>query len=123
MELDVTKIRKLVFSISIANVDVTNVKGTFVIYLTDSFNLGFSTIVENGKLAVRIPPLNMFNFEEGKKYKAELWVVANRDYFTIPWKEEILIRRPININIKTTIKEEKGEDPYILVTKPIVIRE
>ena len=121
MELDITKIRKLVFSISIANVDVTNVKGTFVIYLTDSFHLGFSTIVENGKLAVRIPPLDMFNFESDRKYKAELWVVANRDYFTIPWNTEILIRRPISI--KTSIKEEKGGEPYILVTKPIVIQE
>jgi len=122
MELDVTKARKLVFSISIANVDVTNVKGTLVIYLADSFNLGFSTNVESGKLAVTIPPLHMFNFESGKKYKAELWVVANRDYFTIPWSKEILIKRPIDI--KTTIKEERGEEePYILVTKPIVIQE
>ena len=121
MELDITKSRKLVFSISIANVDVTNVKGTLVIYFTDSFNLGFSTNVENGKLAVTIPPLHMFNFESGKKYKAELHVIANRDYFTIPWSEEMLIRRPISI--KTSIKEEKGEDPYILVTKPIVIQE
>jgi hypothetical protein len=121
MELDITKTKKLIFGISIANVDITNVKGTLVIYFTDSFHLGFSTIVENGKLAVRIPPLDMFNFEDDKKYKAELWVTANRDYFTIPWNDEILIKRPISI--KTSIKEEKGEEPQILVTKPIVIKE
>jgi hypothetical protein len=102
-------------------VDVTNVKGTLMIYFTDSFKLGFSTNVENGKLSVIIPPLNMFNFDDNKKYKAELWVVANRDYFTIPWKKDFIIKRPIDI--KTSIKEEKGQDPYILVTKPIVIKE
>jgi len=121
MELDITKSKKLVFSISIANVDVTNVKGTLVIYLTDSFNLGFSTNVENGKLAVTIPPLDMFNFKENKKYKAELQVVANRDYFTIPWNKELLIRKPISI--KTSIKEGKKEEPYVIVGKPIVIKE
>lgn len=120
MELDSTKIRKLVFGISIANVDVTNVKGTLMIYLTDSFTLGFSTIVENGKLAVTIPPLDRFNLDE-KVYKAELWVVANRDYFTIPWKEEILIKRPIKI--ETKVVKESDDDPYVLVTKPIVIQE
>ena len=121
MELDVTKSRKLIFSISIANVDITNVKGTLVIYFTDSFHLGFSTIVENGKLSVNIPPLDAFNFENGKKYKAELWVIANRDYFTIPWNKEIKVKRPISIKTEVSIKEE--QEPYVLVTKPIVIQE
>lgn len=122
MELDVTKSRKLVFSISIANVDVTNVKGTLVIFLNDnSFIVGFSTNVENGKLVVEIPRLDKLNPSTQKKYKAELWVVANRDYFTIPWTDEIIFKKPMNI--KTSIKEESSSEPYILVTKPIVIKE
>lgn len=123
MELNISKSKKLIFSIEIANVDVTNVKGTFVLFLNDSFNIGISTNVEKGKLAVIIPPLNKFDFEEGKEYKAELWVVANRDYYTVPWSEKVIIRRPIDI--KTSIKKvsESGEEPYILVTKPIIIRE
>ena len=121
MELDVTKSRKLVFSISIANVDVTNVKGTLVIFLNDnSFIVGFSTNVENGKLVVEIPRLDKLNPSTQKKYKAELWVVANRDYFTIPWTDEIIFKKPMNI--KTSIKEESSSEPYILVTKPIVIK-
>ena len=121
MELDITKPKKLTFGISIANVDVTNVKGTLAVFFTDSFHIGFSTNVENGKLVVIIPPLDMFNFESGKKYKFELWVVANRDYFTIPWTEEIIVKRPIDIKTEISIKEEK--EPYVLVTKPIVIKE
>ena len=92
-----------------------------MVFFTDSFHLGFSTIVENGKLAVTIPPLDAFNFEDGKKYKAELWVTANRDYLTIPWNDEILIKRPISIKTKVSIKED--QEPYVLVTKPIVIQE
>ena len=119
MELDVTKSKKLVFNISLANVDITAVKGKFVIYLNDSMYIGFSTSLLDGKLAVDVPTLNEFNFESEKKYKAELWVIANRDFFTIPWVSEILIKRPINI--KTSIKEESNDEPYVLVTKPIVI--
>ncbi|GAG40876.1 unnamed protein product, partial [marine sediment metagenome] len=51
MELNILKSKKLIFNIEIANVDVTNVKGTFVLFLDDSFNIGISTNVENGKLA------------------------------------------------------------------------
>lgn len=122
MELNVSKSKKLIFSIDIANVDVTNVKGTFVLFLNGSMNIGVSTIVENGKLAVTIPPLNNFDFKEGEEYKAELWVVANRDYYTIPWSEKVVIRRPIDI--KTSVKKvsESGGEPYVLVTKPIVIK-
>ena len=119
MELDVTKPRKLVFNISLANVDITGVKGKFVIYFNDSMYIGFSTFAENGKLAVDVPALNNFNFESEKKYKSELWVIANRDFFTIPWVKEILIKRPVSI--KTSIKEEKDDEPYVLVTNPVVI--
>jgi hypothetical protein len=123
MELNILKSKKLIFNIEIANVDVTNVKGTFVLFLDDSFNIGISANVENGKLAVIVPPLDKFDFKEGVEYKAELWVIANRDYYTIPWSEKVIIRRPIDI--KTSIKKvsESGEEPYVLVTKPIVIKE
>jgi hypothetical protein len=120
MELDITKSRKLVFGISIANVDVTNVKGKFVLYVTDTFQLVISTFAENGKLAVNIPPLDQYNLENGK-YKAELWVIANRDYFTVPWTEEILIKKPISIKTKINMKE--GSDPYVMVTKPVILKE
>jgi hypothetical protein len=118
MELDVTKPKKFVFDISIANVDITAVKGKFIIYLNDSMYIGFSTFLENGKLSVEVPTLNEFNFESEKKYNAELWVIANRDFFIIPWVSEILIKRPISI--KTSIKESKDDEMYVLVTKPIV---
>ena len=65
MELNVSKPKKIVFKISIANVDVTNVEGTFILFLTDSLFIGVSTIVENGRLAVTIPPLKKFGFKEG----------------------------------------------------------
>ena len=96
MELDITKSKKLIFSINIANVDITSVKGTFVLFLNSSFNIGISTIIENGKLAVNIPPLEKFDFEKEKEYQAELWIVANRDYYTIPWNKKILIKNYIS---------------------------
>ncbi len=121
MELDITKPKKLVFKISIANVDVTQVKGTFVLF-HGSFNIGVSTIVEKGNLAVVIPPLKKFGFRQGKEYKAELWVIANRDYYTIPWSDKVIIKKSLNINASVEKISEEG-DPYILVTKPIVIKE
>jgi hypothetical protein len=120
MELDITKSKRFVFSISIANVDITAVRGKFIIYLNNEMYIGFSTFIENGKLAVEIPPLDKFDFDTNKKYKAELWVIANRDFFTVPWVNEIIIKRPISI--KTSIKEDKIDEPYIFVTKPIVIK-
>ena len=121
MELNISKSKKLVFKISIANVDVTQVRGTFVLFL-DSLNIGISTIVEKGSLVANIPPLKKFGFKEGKEYKAELWVVANRDYYTIPWSDKVLIKKSLNINASVNKISEEG-DPYILVTKPIVIKE
>jgi len=118
MELDISKPKKLVFNISLANVDKMAIKGKFVIFLSKSMQLVFSGFMENGKIAVDIPVLNNFELNDGKKYNAELWVIANRDYFTIPWTDEIIIKRPINI--KTSIKEEKENEIYVLVTKPIV---
>ena len=119
MELDVSKPKKLVFNISLANVDKMAIKGKFVIFLSQSMQLVFSGFMENGKIAVDIPVLNNFELNNDKKYRAELWVIANRDYFTIPWTDEVLIKKPISI--KTSIKEEKTDEPYVLVTKPIVI--
>jgi hypothetical protein len=121
MELDILKSKKLVFKISIANVDVTQVKGTFVLFKDDSLNIGISTIVEKGSLAVYIPPLKRFGFKQGKEYKAELWVVANRDYYTIPWSDKVLIKKSLNINASVNKISEEA-DTYILVTKPIVIK-
>jgi predicted DNA-binding antitoxin AbrB/MazE fold protein len=121
MELNVSKPKKIVFRISIANVDVTNVEGTFILFLTDSLFIGVSTIVENGKLAVTIPPLKKFGFKEGKEHKVELRVVANRDYYTIPWTDKVIIKKSINVNASVKSISEEGE-PYILVTKPIVIK-
>ncbi len=121
MELNVSKPKKIVFKISIANVDVTNVEGTFILFLTDSLFIGVSTIVENGRLAVTIPPLKKFGFKEGKEYKVELRVVANRDYYTIPWTDKVIIKKSINVNASVKSISEEGE-PYVLVTKPIVIK-
>ena len=122
MELNVSKSKKLLFSIEIANVDITNLKGTFVLFFDSSLNIGFSTGVEKGKLSVTIPPLNKFGFKEGKEYQAELWVVANKDYYTIPWTEKVLIKKSINVNAEVKKISEESE-PYVLVTKPIVIKE
>jgi len=121
MELNVSKPKKIVFKISIANVDVTNVEGTFILFLTDSLFVGVSTIVEDGKLAVTIPLLKGFGFKEGKEYKVELRIVANRDYYTIPWTDKVIIKKSINVNASVKSISEEGE-PYILVTKPIVIK-
>ena len=121
MELDITKPKKLVFGVSIANVDITNVRGVFVLFLDDLMNIGFPTTIEDGKFSVTIPPLVGFDFKADEEYKAELWVIADRDYFTVPWSEGIIIKKPIEIKAKVSVKEEN--EPYILVTKPIIIKE
>ena len=108
MELNVSKPKKIVFKISIANVDVTNVKGTFALFLNDSFFVGVSTIVENGRLSVTIPPLKEFGFKEGKEYKAELRVVANRDYYTVPWTDKVIIKK--SIDVKTFVEKISEEE-------------
>lgn len=121
MELNITKPRKIVFSIEIANVALHDIKGTFTIDLNNSLNVGVSTIDENGKLAVNIPPLDKFPFEDGKEYEAKLCIVANDDYYTIPWTKKIIVKKPVEI--KTSVKKvsESSDEPYVLVTKPIVI--
>lgn len=121
MELNIDKPKKLTFSVSLADVDISAIKGSFVIYLEKGVHLGFDVKVMDGKVIAEIPSLLSFNFENEKKYKAELWVIADPDYFTIPWSEEILIRKPVNIKTDITIKEES--DPYVLVTKPIITKE
>ena len=121
MELNIERPKKLIFNISIADVDISAIKGTFVIYFDKDNHIGFRAKVVDGKVVVEIPSLLNFNFENGSKYKAELWIIANRDYFTIPWSDEVVIRKPLDIKTEIAVKE--NEDPYILVTKPTIIRE
>ena len=118
MELDVTKSKKLIFSILLAKVDIGNIRGTLKIYYTNSLSIGVSTFVEKGKLSVNIPPLDFLDFEEGKEYKAELEVVAG-DFFTVPWSKKFLVKKPVSIMVQKEMEENK--EPYILVTKPIII--
>ena len=117
MELDITKPKKLTFSISLAKVDIGNIKGTFRLYYNKILSIGVSTFVENGKLVVNIPVLSFMDFEE-KEYKAELEVVAG-DYFTIPWSDKIKIKKPVSVKVETEMKESKKELD-IMVTKPII---
>lgn len=121
MELNIEKPKKLVFNISIADVDISAIQGTLVIYFDKENHIGFKAKIVDGKVVVNIPSLLQFNFENGGRYKAELWIIANRDYFTIPWSNEILIKKPIDIKTEISIKE--SDDPYILVTKPVIRKE
>lgn len=118
MEIDVTKSKKIVFNISLANVDIGTIKGTFRLYYDNSLSIGVSTFVEKGKLVVNVPILSFMDFEE-KEYKAELEIVAG-DYFTVPWSDKIKIQKPVSVKVETEMKESK-KDFYVMVTKPLII--
>lgn len=121
MIIDVTNKKTIYFSVSLVGVDINNIEGLFKIYLQDSLILGFSTDVENGKLRVKIPPIQEivnFDFDEDQEYRSELAVVAKQDSYSVPWNGIVKIKK--DISIETSIFKETNEDVTILVNRPII---
>ena len=104
LKLKSSKSSKLVFDLTIEGVDASEVDPKFRITY-ESVEYGFDAIIEKNQISILLPPLNLVMPELKNKdiLEARLDVVANGEFFSQPWTDQIEINRPIQV--KASVKE------------------
>lgn len=114
LELKSTVGQQLTFDIDIQGASEKDVVGKLRI-TSEKVEYGFDVVIEGGKIQVDIPALDTIvpNLKDGTLLESRLEVVANKEFFTEAWKDQIKVIRPIEV--KATVSESAQKAPTVKV--------
>lgn len=107
IEFNVNESREMNFDLSVAGANPQDLIARFFIVMNE-MSLSFPAKVENGKITIKVPALNnlvKIGLNEGDMYNARLEVIVEESTL-IPWKGQIKIKRPINVEARMVEMKE-----------------
>lgn len=109
--------QKLTFDIDIQGATENDIMGKMRI-AKEGIEYGFDAVIEEGKMTVDLPALDtvILDLKDGTVLESKLDIIANNEFFTEAWKDNIKIERPVSVKATVTESTETKQKVVVKVS-------